>query len=383
MNSRLVVPSLVLSALIGALLGGAVLTSAQVPPANPDIVAAPSENVFQEIPIQGKLTDSNGVPLNGHFNITFALYDVPSGGVALCFDSDDVDVTNGLFSAYVSFCTAEDIDGRQLYLGIQVGSDPEMVPREYILPVPYAYSLVPGAIIRNTGTGHGLEVKSAAPGENGSALRAENGDASGIALWAKAVGSDTTVAIENTGTGALIKAFGGDGGEDEFYVGNDGTIQTKADSYLFVPGAAFVKNRDNDATRWDIQIGGAARISSGDAYPLVLYYPISIPAVLYGQGVKVESITVYYRVSNAANAYIVGTFLDAMTGADSSLRLIGDTTQRKSTVATNYTLTPTVDSFLSSSYGPMAVYFNLQFANTTDYVEIGGIRVRLGHHPLY
>jgi hypothetical protein len=47
----------------------------------------------------------------------------------------------------MDWCTSEDIDGRRLYLGIEVEGDDEMTPREPIYPVPYAFSLRPGAVI--------------------------------------------------------------------------------------------------------------------------------------------------------------------------------------------------------------------------------------------
>jgi hypothetical protein len=102
------------------------------------------------IPIQGRLTDSGGNPLDGTYDVTFRLYDHFSGGTLLCEDEDSVDVVGGLFTTHLSFCTSSDIDGRPLYLSIQVGSDPEMTPRQAIYPVPYAMSLRPGAIISDT-----------------------------------------------------------------------------------------------------------------------------------------------------------------------------------------------------------------------------------------
>ena len=47
-------------------------------------------------------------------------------------------------------CTSDDIDGRQLWLGVHVLGDlEEMTPRQPIYPVPYAWSLRPGAIIED------------------------------------------------------------------------------------------------------------------------------------------------------------------------------------------------------------------------------------------
>jgi hypothetical protein len=106
--------------------------------------------VANVIPIQGRLTDDSGNPLNGTYSIRFRLYDAATGGTTLCEDEDNVAVTNGLFTANMDWCTASDIDGRQLYLGIQVEADSEMTPRQAIYPVPYAFSLKPGAIISHT-----------------------------------------------------------------------------------------------------------------------------------------------------------------------------------------------------------------------------------------
>lgn len=121
------------------------------------------------IPIQGRLTDNGGNPLDGSYNLTFRLYDVSLGGTALCEDTDLVNVDNGLFDAKMDYCTASDIDGRQLYLGIEVGSDGEMTPRQPIYPVPYARSLRPGAVISTTGY-PALHVESTSP--SGRGLRA-------------------------------------------------------------------------------------------------------------------------------------------------------------------------------------------------------------------
>ena len=102
------------------------------------------------IPVQGRLTDSSGLPLNGTYTLTFRLYDVSSGGTALCQDGASyVDMEHGLFSTYMNALGCP-IDGRQLYMGIEVEGDGEMTPRQYIDNVPYAWSLRPGAIISSS-----------------------------------------------------------------------------------------------------------------------------------------------------------------------------------------------------------------------------------------
>lgn len=100
---------------------------------------------------QGRLTDGDGNPLaNANVNVTFWLYNVPSGGTAL--DSVVVAVNtdgNGLFNEEIDFNNPDLFNGQPLYLGAQVsGEASEMTPRQYLQPVPYAMSIRPGAVIR-------------------------------------------------------------------------------------------------------------------------------------------------------------------------------------------------------------------------------------------
>ncbi len=193
----------------------------------------PMAAVGAKIPIQGRLTDRSGNPVaDGNYNITASIYNVSSGGTALCSDADTVSVSNGLFTMNINHCDSDDINGRQLYLGIKVGTDAEMTPRQAIYPVPYAWSLRPGAVISNTTTtGHALEVWSAAgSGATGTALWVRNTNTgSGIALWARAQGTDTTLISSAEGSGPIFKGFGGDGGEHEFIIYNDGSVWAEGD----------------------------------------------------------------------------------------------------------------------------------------------------------
>ncbi|MFQ6099797.1 MAG: hypothetical protein ACE5OS_00980 [Anaerolineae bacterium] len=49
------------------------------------------------VPIQGRLTDDSGNPLDGSYSVRARIYDVSTGGTALCEDTDTVTVDNGLF----------------------------------------------------------------------------------------------------------------------------------------------------------------------------------------------------------------------------------------------------------------------------------------------
>ena len=109
----------------------------------------PAAAMSDGIPIQGRLTNASGAPLTGDHSVTFSLYDDPAAGNLLCSTNyNPLPMTNGLFNVTVTGCTDSDIDGDQLYLGVQVDADAAMTPRQPIYAVPYARSLRPGADIR-------------------------------------------------------------------------------------------------------------------------------------------------------------------------------------------------------------------------------------------
>ena len=111
--------------------------------------AVTASTVTTSFNYQGRLTDSAGEPLSGTYTMTFKLYEVTSGGTALDTDTDSVEVTDGLFNTNIDFAQSY-FDGRALWLGIKVGTDAEMTPRQELRPVPYALSLRPGAQISDT-----------------------------------------------------------------------------------------------------------------------------------------------------------------------------------------------------------------------------------------
>jgi len=191
------------------------------------------------------------------------------------------------------------------------------------------------------------------------------------------------VVIENRSTGPLLKGFGGNSGEDEFRIGNDGSIQSKADTYLFVPGSAFTPSSNAATTRWAVDVAGGVSLWRGSTgTSQAVYFPIVLPAVLYGQPVKIESMTVYYLCQNGANNYITETWLIKQTAADSSQILINDSTDRTSTTATSYTLTPGGGNVLSSDSGVVVASITLHFVDDVNSITIGGLRLQLHHHSL-
>jgi hypothetical protein len=105
------------------------------------------------IPYQGTLTDASGEPINGNVDMTFRLYAEPTDGTALWTEEhkgdNAVPVKGGLFHVFLGSVTpfsSEVWTADIAYLSVQVGSDPEMSPREVVGAVPMALTVPDGAI---------------------------------------------------------------------------------------------------------------------------------------------------------------------------------------------------------------------------------------------
>ena len=87
------------------------------------------------IPLQGRLTDASGNSLDGMYDVVFRLYGQYDGGTPLCESFQSLSVQDGLFNTYMNGADCQ-IDGRMLYLGVQVEDDPEMTPLLFVDNVP-------------------------------------------------------------------------------------------------------------------------------------------------------------------------------------------------------------------------------------------------------
>lgn len=99
-----------------------------------------SQSIPQTINFQGVLKDASGnIVSNGDYNLTFKIYNVESGGTELWTETKLVNVTNGIFSTQLGSVTPISLPFDAAYwLGITVGSDPEMTPRTPFTSVPYS-----------------------------------------------------------------------------------------------------------------------------------------------------------------------------------------------------------------------------------------------------
>ncbi len=96
--------------------------------------------VPQTMNYEGRLSNSSG-PVNGTALMTFSLYSTSSGTTSLWTETQNTTVTNGVFNAVLGTINAipsSVFANDQLWLGIKVGTDPEMTPRQQLASVGYA-----------------------------------------------------------------------------------------------------------------------------------------------------------------------------------------------------------------------------------------------------
>jgi microcystin-dependent protein len=108
------------------------------------VLSAPQASgitVPERIGFEGYLAESDGSPIaDGTYSITFAVYDVPTGGTPLWSEThSSVEVFNGLYAVELGAVSfgANTFDGNR-WIGVTVGSEAEITPRTKVSAVPFA-----------------------------------------------------------------------------------------------------------------------------------------------------------------------------------------------------------------------------------------------------
>ncbi len=109
----------------------------------PLLAQAQAGNPPATIPLQARLAfQSNGADVTAALQFTFTIYSVSAGGAALWTETHPaVQVRNGLFKVELGSRNAFPVnlfDSGDLYVGVTVGTDSEMVPRTKLTSAAYA-----------------------------------------------------------------------------------------------------------------------------------------------------------------------------------------------------------------------------------------------------
>ncbi len=114
--------------------------------------------LYPQFTYQGVLTDASGNPYNGTVTIIYRLYNSSSGGTELYSETEHVTVTNGRFNSevgpnsVVAGLTPEDLS-QALWIELTVGNGTyteTLQPRQRLYGAPYAFTLMPGAVISDS-----------------------------------------------------------------------------------------------------------------------------------------------------------------------------------------------------------------------------------------
>jgi len=358
MKDRWILISALLVFCLLALTAG--LSQAQEPPPEGEVqpegevgIAA----VGSYIPIQGRLTDASGNPLNGTFNnVSLRIYTTGTGGSSLCqVTPSSLQVSNGLFSTFIP-CSSSVVNGQQLYLGVQVGADAEMRDRQPIYPVPYAFSLKPGANIIDNSSGTLLVVQNNGSGTGvyGYSLSSE-----GVYGWSEAGSgvhghSTTGVSLMADGTGIIKSTAATDWNVSPLNI---------------VPGDA---SGDGDLKIvHSTQFGWVALYSAG-ADDCTALLPVDVVAYLFGTRVKFSEFHFCYSMADAdlddKITQVDVEYVRTDGGHQSLCSFTTDVSNTSWTCATCTASSPT------DIYGPLFARFTLHFEG-----DGSDNRIRLGH----
>lgn len=313
--------------------------------------------VGSRIPVQGKLVDSGGNPVpDGNYSITASLYNVDNGGTALCADTQIVAVTKGLFTMNVRNCTPNVINGQQLWLGIKVGSEAEMSPRQPIYPVPYAWSLKPGARIIENNSSILLYVQNngSGPGVYGYSLSGE-----GLYGW-----SEDGSGVYGHSTNGISLMADGTG-----IIKSTAATDWNVSPLNIVPGDT---TGDGDLKIVHSTSFGFVALYSTGADNCTALLPVDVAAYLFGTRVKFSEFHFCYSMADTSlDDTITQVDVEYTNVSGGRQNLCSFTTDVSSTSWTCATCTAASPVDI---YGPLFARFTLHFEG-----DGYNHRIRLGH----
>lgn len=178
-------------------------------------VASAGSSAPTVIAYQGRLTDKSDVPINDTLTMTFALYATPEGGTAAWAETHgSITVTDGLFKVYLGDMVplGSDVLNENPYLGVRVGADSEMTPRQRLGSVPYARTLAPGAVISGTASGPAVTITNTKTGLYATSVDGPALEADLRITGAGSHGFNHTIVATNSSTQGFAAIFGSHGG---------------------------------------------------------------------------------------------------------------------------------------------------------------------------
>ena len=196
--------------------------------------------INEQIAFYGTLQDTLGTNLVGTYDMVFRFYDAPSGGTLLDISThtvangNPVVVSAGEFRVQLGSGTGNALNGLNfntdnIYIGLTIGSDSEMIPRERLSAAPYAF---------NADRLDGYDSLDLLRLNTSNTISASTGT--------------TLLSVIQNGVGDILNIF--DGGTEVFSILDGGNVGVGTSS----PTSKFT-------VAGDARITGSLRDSSGDA----------------------------------------------------------------------------------------------------------------------
>lgn len=179
------------------------------------IPAVAAAQVPGAMSFQGRLLKSDGSAETGTPKITFRIYDAGSGGTEKWSEEQDVKLTNGFYAVLLGSVkpfTADVFNGSARWLGVQIAGDSEMVPRQYIATVPYAFKAAKADVATSLSSGGGGIVANSDGTVTAPTMSLTNSvymTSSASSVFAKTSGTGGLQVGTNNGTGDLTFFAGG------------------------------------------------------------------------------------------------------------------------------------------------------------------------------
>ncbi len=335
-------------------------------------------DVGSKISYQGVLRE-NGQPVNGQRNMIFRLYSTPicSTQVGGNIVKNNVPVAAGRFAVDLAV-NHRHFDGQALWLEVEVAGT--KIGCEEILPVPYALSLRPKAVVEDTGTSAVLNVFNQG---NGWGLDAYSKGHDAVHGRSDA-GNHAGVSGNNTGGGIGVYAYSDTG--TAIRAAGTGVIRSAAKSYLWISGNGARPFHQADSTIIDLDSKGGAIIRRGpDAGRKNVMLPITVVAPLYGQDVTITDLDIFWKGQTEFDG-ITAVILRRQTGVGGHENIVFDVggagyACEESAHPDGCTLhyDTTSNNILTADSGILYITLTLAFNSDTSWVQIGGVRLTLAH----
>jgi len=226
--------------------------------------------VPNQINYQGFLTDADGNPADGTYNISFAIYNTPEGVTSLWGESREVTVTNGIYNVILGQGIPIEpniLDGDgNLYLGVTVEGDAEMLPRQKLTATAFSLKAAKADSVSNGAITSVMIADDAV----------DSNKVANDAITSAKILNDTVTADDiHDGSGSGLDADKLDGLEASYFMpsGEDNWVDETGDSmtgplsvpYLQIDGSTAFK-AENHNTFLGLNVGTSNTTGSSNTF---------------------------------------------------------------------------------------------------------------------